>query len=200
MPYATPWLWQHSPHHPFLDSDYPWPPAARECLNQCADQHLHYCGRKQEPTDHPGCRDALVTLFHASGTREPGPRLMHPGRAKQDAHTGQRVTPEGLHFQVGGYRRKGNLCPPTQGAVYHLPAAHMYILRDVLVDGEHRAPHADVASPEPLRPRPQARTPVWLVTTDEQCVQAAECAKLSAKWGVVQVGVGPWNYAAVPPC
>ena len=54
----------------------------------------------------------------------------------------------------------------------------MYILRDVLLDGEHRAPNADVAWPEPLRPRPHALTLVWLLTRDDQCTQASEQAQL----------------------
>ena len=64
--------------------------------------------------------------------------------------TGPRVTPGGLHLHVGGYRRKGDLPPPTRGVAYHPPAALVYILRDVLVDGEHQAPNADVVWPEPL--------------------------------------------------
>ena len=74
----------------------------RECLSQCADEHLHYCRREQEPTDHLGWRDALVHLFHTNGTREPCLRLIHPKRAKQDAHTTPRVTLGGLHLHIGG--------------------------------------------------------------------------------------------------
>ena len=84
------------------------------------------------------------------------------------------MTPDGLHLRVGGYRRQGSLSAPTQGAAYHLPAALMYILRDVLADGEHQAPNVDVTWPKSLRPRPRAPTPVWLVTTDDQCAQVAE--------------------------
>ena len=44
--------------------------------------------------------------------------------------------------------------------------------------------------PEALRPRPHAPTPVWLVTTDDQCTRAAEQAQLQAEWVLVQVGAG----------
>ena len=162
----------------------------RECLNQCADEHLHYCRREQGPTNHPGWRDALAHLFHTTGTRDPRLRLVHPTRAKQDAHTGPRVTPDGLHLHVGGYRRRDGLSPPTRGAAYHPPAALMYILRDVLAESEHQEPNADVAWPEPLRPRPHAPTPLWLVTTDDQCTQATGQAQLRAEWVIVQVGAG----------
>ena len=91
---------------------------------------------------------------------------MHTTRARQDAQTGWRVTPGVLHLLVGVYCRKDDLSPPTQGTAYHPPAALMYILREVLVNGEHQAPNAGVAWPEPLRPRPHAPTPVWLVPTD----------------------------------
>ena len=91
---------------------------------------------------------------------------------------------------VGGYRRRGSLSPPTQGAAYHPPAALLYILRDVLADGEHQEPNADVAWPEPLCPRPHAPMPVWLVTTDNQCTRAIEQAQLQADWVIVQVGAG----------
>ena len=100
------------------------------------------------------------------------------------------MTPDGLHLHVGGYRRRGCLSPPTPGAAYHPPAALMYILHDVLAESEHREPNSDVAWPEPLCPRPHAPTPVWLVTTDDQCTRAAEQAHLQAKWVVVQVGAG----------
>ena len=79
----------------------------------------------------------------------------------------------------------------------------MCILREVLVDGEHQAPNADVAWPEPLRPQPHAPTLVWLVTTDGQCAQPAEQAQLWAEWVVVHVGGGqprPWglrNYTSL---
>ena len=100
------------------------------------------------------------------------------------------MTPDGLHLHVGGYRRRGGLSPPTRGAVYHPPAALMYILHDVLAESEHREPNADVALPEPLRPWPHAPTPVWLVTTDDQCTQAAGQAQLQAQWVIVQMGAG----------
>ena len=149
--------------------------------------------REQGPTDHPRWRDALVHLFHTTGMRDSGLRLMHPTRAKQDAHTGPQVTLDGLHHHVGGYRRQGSLSPPTQRAAYHAAAALLYILRDVLADGQPQAPNADVAWPEPLRPRPDARTPVWLVITDDQCARATEQAQLRTEWVIVQVGEGePW--------
>ena len=123
-------------------------------------------------------------------------------RAKKDAQTGLQVTPDGLHLHVGGYRRQGTLSPPTQGASYHPSAALLYILRDVLADGEHQARNADVAWPEPLRPRPHAPTPVWLVTTDDQCARATEQAQLRADRVIVQVGEGqpsPVDSPAAPP-
>ena len=100
------------------------------------------------------------------------------------------MTSDGLHLHVGGYRRQGDLSPSPQGPAYHQPAALMYILCDVWVDGEQQAPNADVAWPEPLRPQTHAPTPVWLVTTDNQCAQAAEQAQRWAKWVMVQVGAG----------
>ena len=190
VPHTTPWHGHHGPHNPFPDNDDPWPTAVRECLNQCADEHLHHCRRGQEPTNYPGWRDALVHLFHTTGTPDPRLRLVHPMRAKQDAHTGPRVTTDGLHLHVGGYRRQGGLSPPTLGAPYHPPAALMYILHDVLAESEHQEPKADVAWPEPLRPRPHAPTPLWLVTTDDQCTRAAGQAQLQAEWVEVQVGAG----------
>ena len=190
VPHTTPWHGDHGPHHPFPDNDDPWRAAVRECLSECADEHLHYCRREQGPTNHPGWRDALVHLFHTTGTQDPRLRLVHPTRAKQDAHTGPRVTPDGLHFHVGGYRRQGSLSPPTQGAAYHPPAALLYIPRDLLADGEHQEPNADVAWPEPLCPRPHAPTPVWLVTTDDQCTRATEQGQLQAEWVIVQVEAG----------
>ena len=59
VPHTTLWHWHHGPRHPFPDNDDLWPTAVRECLNQCADEHLHYCCGEQEPTNHPGRRDAL---------------------------------------------------------------------------------------------------------------------------------------------
>ena len=88
VPTTTPWHGQPGPEHPFSDNDDPWPAALRECLNQCADEHLHYCHRDQGPTAHPGWCDAQVHLFHTSGTRDPRLRLVHPRRAKQVAHIG----------------------------------------------------------------------------------------------------------------
>ena len=190
--HTTPWHGHHVPHHPFPDNDDPWPAALRECLNQCSDEHLQYSRRKQGPTKLPGWREALVHLVHTTGFRDPRLRLIHPTRAKQDADTGPRVPPDGLHLHVGGYCRQGSLSLPTQGAAYHPLAALMYIRRDVLADGEHQAPNADMAWPELLRQRPHAPTQVWLVTTDDWCAQAAEQAQLRAEWVIVQVG------AAVP--
>ena len=115
-PYTTPSHGHHGPHHPFPHNEDPWPAAVRECLHQCADEHLCYCCREQGATDHPGWRDALVYLFHTTGTRDPHLRLVHPTGAKQDAHTGPQVTSDGLHLHVGCYRRQGSLSPPTQGA------------------------------------------------------------------------------------
>ena len=198
MPHRTPWHGHHGPRHPFPNKDDPWPTVVRECLNQCADEHLHYCRREQEPTNQPGWRDALVHLFHTTGTRDPRLRLVHPMRAKQDAHTGPRVTPDGLHLHVGGYRRQGGLSPPTRGAAYQPPVALMYILHDVLAESEHREPNADVAWPEPLRPRPHAPTPVWLVTRDDQCTRAAGQAQLQAEWVILQVGAGPPRPRGLP--
>ena len=100
------------------------------------------------------------------------------------------MTPDGLHLHVGGYRRRGGLSPPTRGAAYHPPAALMYILHDVLAKSEHQEPNADVAWPEPLRPRPHAPTPLWLVTADDQCTRAAGQAQLRDEWVIVQVGAG----------
>ena len=200
VPHTSPWHGHHGPRHPFPDNDDPWPTAVRECLNQCADEHLHYCCREQEPTNHPGWRDALAHLFHTTGTRDPRLRLVHPTRAKQDAHTGPRVTPDGLHLHVGGYRRRDGLSPPTRGAAYHPPAALRYILCDVLAESEHQEPNADVAWPEPLRPRPHAPTPLWLVTTDDQCTQATGQAQLRAEWVIVQVGAGQPEPRGLPRC
>ena len=66
----------------------------------------------------------------------------------------------------------------------------MYTPDDILVDSEHREPHADVEWPELLRPRPHAPTPVWLVTTGDKCTRAARQAQLKAEWVIVQVGAG----------
>ena len=105
---------------------------------------------------------------------------------------------DSLYLNTGSHRCKGDLSPPAQGAAYRLPAALMYILCDVLVNGEHQAPNADVAWHGPLRPRPHAPPPVWLVTTDDQCGQAVEQAQLWAKWVVVQVGAGHPRHWGLP--
>ena len=157
VPHTTPWHGHHRPHHPFQDNNDPWTAAVQECLNQCADEHLHYCRREQGTADHPVWRDALVHLFHTTGTQDPRPRLIHPTRAKQDAHTGPKVTPNGLHLHVEGPRRQGSLSPPTQGAAYNPLAALMYIMRDVRADGEHQAPNADVGGPNPCVHDPRHR-------------------------------------------
>ena len=73
---------------------------------------------------------------------------------------------------------------------YHPPAALLCILSDVLADDKHQEPNADVAWPEPLCPRPHALTPVWLVTTNDQCARATEQAQPRAEWVIVQVGAG----------
>ena len=77
-----------------------------------------------------------------------------------------------------------------QRAVYYPGAGLMYIFRDVLVDGEHQAPNTEVAWAKPLRPRPHAPRPVWLVAADDQCAQAAVQTQMLAKWVVVQVAAG----------
>ena len=147
VPHTTPWHGHHAPHHRFHDNDDPWPAAVRECLNRCAGEHLHYRCCEQGPTDHPGWRDALVHLFHTTSTQDPRLRLFHPTRAKQDGGTVPQVTLDGLHLGVVGYHCQGSLPPPTHGPSYHPQAAVLYILRDVLGDGEHQAPNADVAWP-----------------------------------------------------
>ena len=178
VPHTMPWHGHHGLHHPFPDNDDRWPAAVREYLNQCTDEHLHYCCREQGPIDHHGGRNALVNLFHTPRTRDPRLRLLDPMRAKQDAHTGPRVIPDGLHLHVGSYYRQGIVSPPAQAAAYHPPAALMYINRNVLMDGKQQEPNADVAWLEPLRPRPHAPTLVMLVKADDQCAQAAEQAQL----------------------
>ena len=47
-----------------------------------------------------------------------------------------------------------------------------------------------MAWPEPLCPRPHAPTPVWLVTTANQCARVTEQAQLQAEWVIVQVQAG----------
>ena len=135
VPHTTPWHGNHGQHHPFPDNNDAWPMAVQKCLNQCADEHLHYCRRRQQPNNHARWRDALVHLFHTTGMGDPRLRLLHRTRAKQDAPTGPRLTPDGLHLHVGGYRRRGSLSPPTQGAAYHPLAVLLYILRDLLAEG-----------------------------------------------------------------
>ena len=41
-------------------------------------------------------------------------------------------------------------------------------------------------------------TPVWLVTTDDQCAQAAEQAQLPAETMIVQVGAGQPRHRGLP--
>ena len=53
VPHTTPWHGHHGPHHPLPDNDDSWPRAVRECLNHCADEHLLYCRREQEPDRPP---------------------------------------------------------------------------------------------------------------------------------------------------
>ena len=92
VPHTTPWHGHHRPHHPFPDNDNPWPAAVWECLNQCTDEHLHYCRSEQGPTNQPRWRDALLNLFHTTGMRDPRLTLIHSTRTKQDTHTGPRMT------------------------------------------------------------------------------------------------------------
>ena len=66
----------------------------------------------------------------------------------------------------------------------------MYILRGVLAYGKHQQPNADVAWLERLHPQPVEPTPVWLVTTDNQCARAKEQGQLRTKWVIVQGGAG----------
>ena len=47
-----------------------------------------------------------------------------------------------------------------------------------------------MAWPKPLCPWPHAPTPVWLVTTDDQCTQATEQAQLQTEWVILQVWAG----------
>ena len=122
--------------------------------------------------------------------REPPPATQPARSAKQDAHTRPPVTLDGLHLNVGGYRRKSDEAPPARGVAYNPRAALIYIIWDVPVNGERQAPDADVAWPEPLHVWPQALTAMWLVTTDDQCARAARQAQLSIKWVVVQVRAG----------
>ena len=52
--HATPWHGHHGPQHPFPDMDNPWLAVVRDCLNQCADEVLHYCCCQQGPDNNPG--------------------------------------------------------------------------------------------------------------------------------------------------
>ena len=119
-------------------------------------------------------------------------------KSSHNTNTGPQVTSDDLHLQVGGYRCQGSLSPPTQGAAYHQLPALLYILRDALADSEHQKLNADVAWPQPLRPRPHAPTPVWLVTTDDECARATEQAQLRAKWVILQVGAGQYRPCGLP--
>ena len=157
VPHTMLWHGDHGPNHPFPYNDDPWLTAVREYLNQCADEHLHYCRREQEPTNHPGWRNTLVHLFHTTGTPDPRLRLVHPTRAKQEAHSGPRVTPDGLHLHVRGYRRRGSLSPPTRGAAYHPLAALMYILHDVLAKASTKNLTRMCRGPDPCAPGPTRR-------------------------------------------
>ena len=105
----------HTTLHPFPENDDTWPAAVRECIYQCGDEHLHYCRRKQGPTNHPGWRDALVNLFHTTGTPHPRLTFIHPTRAGHDANTGPQETSDGLHLQVADYRCQGKMSPPCAG-------------------------------------------------------------------------------------
>ena len=49
VPHTMLWHGHRGPHHTFPDNDDPWPATVRECLNQCADEHLHYCRGEQGP-------------------------------------------------------------------------------------------------------------------------------------------------------
>ena len=73
VPHTTPWHGHHGPHHPFPDNDDLWPTAVRECLNQCADEHLHYWRREQEPTNQPGFGPPLPHHWHAGPPPETCP-------------------------------------------------------------------------------------------------------------------------------
>ena len=53
LPQKTPWLGHYGLHHPFAEDNNSLPAVVRECLNQCADEHLHHCRCEQGPTDHP---------------------------------------------------------------------------------------------------------------------------------------------------
>ena len=52
---------------------------------------------------------------------------------------------------------------------------------------------------EPLCPRPHALTPVWLVTTDDQCTRATEQAQLQTECVILQVGAGQPGLATEVP-
>ena len=55
-----------------------------------------------------------------------------------------------------------------------------------------------MAWPKPLCPRPHAPTPVWWVTTDDQCTRATEQAQLQTEWVIVQVGAGQLRPRGLP--
>ena len=74
----------------------------------------------------------------------------------------------------------------------------MYILRDVLANGEHQAPNADVAWRKPLHQRSHGPTPVWLLTTDDQCARATEQVPLQTEWVMVQVRAGQHRPRVLP--
>ena len=187
--YVTPRNVEHGPHHRFPGNDDPWPAKVRECPHQCAEEHLHCCRRKQGPRDQPGCCKALVSLFHTTGTHDPRLRLVHPTRAKQHAQTSPGLTPNGLHLNVGGFPCKGDPTPPQKG-LHPTRRRPYFTFSATLVDGVHQEPNADVTWPESMRAQPQAPMPVWLVTTDEHCAQAAEQSLLWNGWVVLQVGAG----------
>ena len=81
VPHMTPWHGHHGPPHPFPDNDDPWLAAVRECLNQCADEHLHYCRREQEPTDPPWVARRFGRPFprHRHAGPPPAARPPHEG-------------------------------------------------------------------------------------------------------------------------
>ena len=68
----------------------------------------------------------------------------------------------------------------------------------MLADSRHKAPNADVAAAEPLRPQRHGPTLVWLVTTDNQCARATEQAQLRTWWDIVQLVAGQFRPREVP--
>ena len=123
-----------------------------------------------------------------------------PSGETQFSTKGTTKAPVRVAFSMSfeGYSRQGILSPSTQGAAYHPPAALMYILRDVVADGEQQAPNADVAWPEPLRSQTHATTTVWSVTTDDQCARATEQPQLLTEWVIVQLGAGQPRPCGLP--